>query len=105
MEKIFSVVEYLHLNGISHRDLKPQNFLLIKTDNDDWDIRVIDFGLSKRFNKESVYPFAKIVGTRHYVAPEVIDGRYDYRCDYWSIGVIMYFLLSGELPFTGTSSK
>jgi len=81
MEKIFTVIEYLHLNGISHRDLKPQNFLFIN-DDEDADIRVIDFGLSKRFNKEDINPFDDVVGTPHYVAPEVLTGNYDYRCDY-----------------------
>ncbi len=104
MEKIFSVVEYLHLNGITHRDLKPQNFLFL-TKKKNSEIRIIDFGLSKRFNQEDVEPFREIVGTPHYVAPEVLKGRYDSRCDYWSIGVIMYFLLSGRVPFKGSSSK
>jgi len=55
---------------------------LFKSEDDDSDIRVIDFGLSKRFKAEDIEPFTKILGTPLYVAPEVLTGSYDYRCDY-----------------------
>lgn len=97
MEKLFSVVEYLHHNGISHRDLKPDNFLFINSDKDA-EIRIIDFGLSTQLiqekNKSKV--LKTMVGTPIFMAPEVIQGCYDERCDNWSLGVILYNLLTGH---------
>jgi calcium-dependent protein kinase len=65
-------------------------------------VKVIDFGLSKYFNLEKSKMTTRI-GTPYYIAPEVIDGKYDQSCDMWSLGVITYCLLCGYPPFNGDS--
>lgn len=63
----------------------------------DGELKIIDFGLSKRQigNKK----LQTIAGTPYYMAPEVLDGRYDSKCDVWSMGVLLYVFMSGYLPF------
>lgn len=88
---------YLHSFGIAHRDLKPEN-ILMTDDTDDAVPKLVDFGLSKIVgpNETCNDPF----GTLSYVAPEVLLQKpYDKGVDLWSLGVIIYLLLSGTLPF------
>ena len=99
---------------ICHRDLKPENFLL--SDNSiDAEIKLIDFGLSKRFgireksgttrdNMKKI-DLKTVVGTPYYVAPEVLKQSYDKACDVWSLGIILYIFLSGYPPFEGENSS
>jgi calcium-dependent protein kinase len=68
------------------------------------EIKIIDFGLSKLYDGKAVRS-DQIVGTPYYVAPEVLNGKYGLECDCWSIGVILYILLSGFLPFSGTTPE
>lgn len=70
---------------------------------DDSEIKIIDFGLSKK-KTGKVQSMDTVVGTPYYVAPEVLKGQYGYECDMWSLGVIMYILLSGCLPFSGSNA-
>ncbi|KAL8438220.1 hypothetical protein ACSSS7_000357 [Eimeria intestinalis] len=98
MRQIFSAVNYLHSNHIMHRDLKPENFLFLSPAKDSA-LKIIDFGLSCRF-KPGEFVTTK-AGTPYYVAPQVLEGRYDFRCDAWSLGVILYILLCGFPPFYG----
>lgn len=108
MKKILSAVKHLHEHGIVHRDLKPENFIF-NDKTDDAEIKLIDFGLSKRFGQiKDINPKEKmhtIVGTPYYVAPEVLKGDYDFSCDVWSLGVILYIMLCGYPPFDGDSNK
>ncbi|GAX16046.1 hypothetical protein FisN_20Hh280 [Fistulifera solaris] len=99
VKQMLSAVRYLHSRGIIHRDLKLENFLFSSTDATDSELKMIDFGLSKHFHFGEEQHEA--VGTPYTVAPEVIRGRYDERCDIWAIGVIAFLLLSGEPPFGG----
>lgn len=65
-------------------------------------VRLIDFGLSKiSKNKQLLH---EIAGTPYYMAPEVLDGQYNEKADIWSLGVLLYVLVSGYLPFQGSSS-
>ena len=103
-----NAVSYLHDRQIIHRDLKPENILLVSGD-DDYSIKVTDFGLAKKANKEGLRTFC---GTPQYFAPEVLRrrntvagiGSYDCAVDMWSIGVILYILLSGSPPFDVSES-
>ena len=72
-----------------------------KLANGEFDIKIIDFGLSMVSDKKM---HTSSVGTPYYVAPEIINGKHDYKCDIWSLGVLMYILLSGYMPFPGKSS-
>lgn len=98
VKQMLNAVKYLHTKGIVHRDLKLENFLF-SSKNTDSDLKLIDFGLSKHFTKGELH--SEAVGTPYTVAPEVIVGQHDERCDLWSIGVIAFLLLSGDPPFGG----
>lgn len=98
MRDMLSAVHYLHSKGIVHRDLKLENFLF-EAKNTNSPLVLIDFGLSKHF--ESDERLTQRVGSCYYTAPEVLNGKYDYRCDIWSLGVLCYMLLSGSPPFYG----
>ena len=95
MKKLFSALNHIHAKGIIHRDIKPENIMITATD----EIKIIDFGLSKRYKKgEKLH---NVAGTPYYMAPEVLEGDYDNKCDVWSLGVLLYVLMSGYLPFQG----
>eukprot|EP01016_Furgasonia_blochmanni_P032966 TRINITY_DN3411_c0_g1_i5.p1 TRINITY_DN3411_c0_g1~~TRINITY_DN3411_c0_g1_i5.p1 ORF type:complete len:354 (+),score=123.19 TRINITY_DN3411_c0_g1_i5:493-1554(+) len=102
MRQIFSAIAYCHENHIAHRDLKPENFLL-KYENDDSTIKLIDFGLAKKLKPDEL--ITQPNGTPFYVAPEVIDGCYTEEVDNWALGVILYIMLCGVPPFYGKSNK
>lgn len=63
-------------------------------------LKLIDFATATRFTESNPYMFDSI-GTPYYIAPEVLDGKYNYKCDIWSVGVIAFLLLSGNPPFFG----
>ena len=99
--QILSAVNYLHERKLMHRDLKLENILIddSKYSNNIY-IKIIDFGTAKFYSKNKEN---EIIGTPFYIAPEVLKGNYTEKCDSWSIGVILYTILSGKLPFGGTS--
>ena len=101
-KQLMSAVHYCHSRKITHRDLKPENLLLLN-EKDDSPVKVIDFGMSKIFNKDDC--MYERVGTSYYIAPEVLEGFYDEKCDIWSCGVILYVLLSGFPPFNGETDE
>ena len=98
IQQILQAVSYCHNLGIVHRDLKPENVLIDKELNNT--LKIIDFGTSVQFDKQKEV-LKTTHGTSYYIAPEVLQKKYDERCDVWSIGVILYILLSGKPPFDG----
>ena len=95
--KMCLAIYYFHSYGITHRDLKPENVLMTSED-DDADIRILDFGLGKIIgpNEKCSEPYGTVV----YCAPEIIKNKpYTKNVDSWSMGIITYILLYGRLPF------
>ena len=112
--KILHAINYCHSFGIVHRDLKPENIVFEspneeddndeeEEDNNNSNIKIIDFGLSTLKNKTE--KLHTILGTPYYMAPEVLKGEYNEKCDIWSIGAITYYLLTGSEPFKGETSN
>ena len=100
MEQLLSSVCYLHHEGIVHRDLKPENIMLESKIQGDLSIKLIDFGAAN-YCKPKEGQLTLKIGTPYYIAPEVINKKYDLQCDVWSCGVILYILLCGYPPFDG----
>lgn len=88
---------YLHERGVIHRDLKLENFMISDSLEN---IKLIDFGLSKILNELNEELEGK-GGSLLYMAPEVMKGHYQHKCDNWGLGVVLYMLLSGVPPFVG----
>lgn len=99
--QILLAVKYLHNQDITHRDLKPENILLVGSEEDTI-VKITDFGLSKVVGEGSL--MKTLCGTPSYLAPEVILSAevsgYTPKCDCWSLGVILFIMLSGYPPFS-----
>ncbi|KAL6524322.1 Calcium-dependent protein kinase 17 [Orobanche gracilis] len=102
LRTIVQIVHTCHSMGVIHRDLKPENFLLLNKDENS-PLKATDFGLSVFFKEGEV--FKDIVGSAYYIAPEVLKRRYGPEVDIWSIGVMLYILLSGVPPFWAESEN
>lgn len=97
----------MHSKGIVHRDIKAENILFKSSNQNDLTVKICDFGLSRYLdsgkNPLSNKKLHEVVGSPYYMAPEIIEKKYDFQCDIWAAGVVMYFLLSGTFPFSGSS--
>lgn len=98
-QQMLSAINYCHQHRICHRDLKLENWVYADQ-SPDAPLKLIDFGFSRIFSPG--VPMTAMHGTVYYVSPEVMDGCYQEKCDIWSIGVIVYMLLSGSPPFNGS---
>lgn len=103
VSQMLSAVAFLHSRNICHRDLKLENWVL-ESGKDVWSpLKLIDFGLSTHFT--TGHRLSRVVGSSYYVAPEVLKKSYSEACDLWSLGVIVYMLLSGAPPFYGKNDE
>mmetsp|Transcript_28140 Transcript_28140/g.51556 ORF Transcript_28140/g.51556 Transcript_28140/m.51556 type:complete len:603 (-) Transcript_28140:351-2159(-) len=102
VRQVACALKYSHRRGIAHRDLKPENICFCNSDETDTHVKVIDWGLSTQFLLSKM---KSPVGSEFYRAPEVsqADGRQTYTssCDLWSLGVLVYVMISGKPPFWG----
>jgi eukaryotic-like serine/threonine-protein kinase len=100
--RILDALQYIHDHGIVHRDLKPENVMVDDEDN----IKLIDFGIASDLRGRRL-TFAKLsqtMGTPDYISPEQVKGkRGDARSDLYSVGVMLYEMLTGKVPFTGNN--
>ncbi len=99
-EGVLQALDYIHANGVVHRDLKPENIMVDENDH----IKLIDFGIASDSSaRRLTYAnFTATLGTPNYISPEQVKGkRGDGRSDLYSMGVILYEMLTGKLPFTG----
>ena len=100
--EVLKALNYIHANGVVHRDLKPENIMVDGNDH----IKLIDFGIAgDTASRRLTYAnFTSMLGTPDYIAPEQVKGkRGDGRTDIYSMGVILYEMLTGKLPFSGPS--
>ena len=102
-QQIISGIEYLHEIGIAHRDLKLENILL----NSEKNIKIIDFGLSNKYNKENGELLQSSCGSPCYAAPEMIKGiqYHGLDTDIWSSGILLYLMLCKSFPFNDKNNS
>ncbi len=98
LREIAKGLNYLHDSGIVHRDLKPGNIFY-----EDGQVKIGDYGLSKAINTSRYSNQTITVGTVHYMAPEIGVGKYDRSIDIYALGVMLYEMLTGQLPYIGAS--
>lgn len=97
--QILRALEHAHLGGVVHRDIKPQNIMLLRNGQ----IKVTDFGIAKLPDAKTLTATDKAIGTVYYISPEQAAGEkgIDRRTDLYSVGVLMYEMITGRLPFDG----
>lgn len=101
LEQIAGALHYAHERGILHRDIKPSNILL----RDDAYAYVADFGIARALGQESdLTQTGVVIGTLEYIAPELLEGPASTGSDIYALGVLLYYMLTGQVPFTGPSA-
>ncbi len=96
ISQILKALDHAHRNGVVHRDIKPQNIMLL----DNGQLRMMDFGIARISRAENQLSGGKAMGSVHYISPEQAKGdETDFTSDIYSVGVMMYEMLSGHLPF------
>ncbi len=98
---ILEAIGYAHKSGIIHRDIKPQNIMLLR----DGTLKIMDFGIARLSTAGQKTVTDKAIGSVHYISPEQVRGKNsDGRSDIYSIGIMMYEMVTGQLPFTSDSA-
>ena len=100
--KLTHAISHCHSRNIVHRDLKAENVLFETKSENKNDVKIIDFGLARKKGSHNMH---SIVGTPCYVAPEVLDGTYDKKCDMWALGILTYVMLYGKYPFDDENKR
>jgi len=98
--RVLDALEHIHSRGVAHRDLKPENIMVGAEDK----IKLIDFGIAAKADARRLTfgKLSQVMGTPDYISPEQVKGRRgDKRSDLYSLGVILYEMLTGKLPFSG----
>ncbi len=99
--QILRALQHAHDKGIVHRDIKPQNVMLLE----DGTIKIMDFGIA-RFARDEKISVGKAIGSVHYISPEQASGSItDEKSDLYSVGIMMYEMLTGRLPFEGKTAE
>jgi calcium-dependent protein kinase len=99
MKEILLAINHCHSEKVCHRDLKPENIIMESESK----LKIIDFGTAESLDNKT--GIKGIIGTVYYIAPEILDSKqkYNEKCDIWSLGVILFILLTGIPPFNGPS--
>lgn len=109
MRQVLGALDEAHRNGIVHRDLKPENIMVVRSASGGMvqTVKVLDFGLSKLVDRPldaSLTEIGRVMGTPLYMSPEQVSGdAVDHRTDIYAAGLILYEMLSGKTPFSGTT--
>ena len=99
---ILLAIESLHEKNIIYRDIKPENSIITYKGK----VILIDLGTCKRLSPDNGFRTATIIGTPHYMAPEVMSGKgYSFEVDFWSMGILLYEFVCGKLPFAESCDK
>lgn len=99
IEKVIRALIHCHKQNIVHRDIKPENVMYDAND----EVKLIDFGLAKQIaDNKSLHTVA---GTPYFIAPEVLNGKYGKECDFWSVGVLLFLLVTGIYPFDSVTKN
>lgn len=110
MSQLLKVLNHCHQKRIVHRDIKAQNIMIVLLNNkneedtyneNNWHIKLIDWGIAYKMKEGEKLQLK--CGSPYYMSPDVIQGLYDSKCDVWSCGVLLYFMLTGRYPFFGSS--
>jgi serine/threonine protein kinase len=99
LEQLTEALAYIHALGILHRDIKPGNILF----DQDYNLYLTDFGIASWLGEKPFYN-GSLMGTPHYMAPELLKGYVDERSEVYSVGILLYQLFTGSLPFDGPSN-
>ena len=103
MKQILSAMSYLHSQSIIHSDLKAENIMFVEEDHESSHCKLIDFGMASKYGPGE--KLSHIQGTPYYIAPEVLKNSYDSKADIWSLGVLIFILLTGTPPFRAKTLK
>lgn len=100
LKQIMSAIEHAHQNGIVHRDIKPHNILIDEEDH----VKVTDFGIAVAMTSATITFTNSIMGSAHYLSPEQArGGKATFKSDIYSLGIVMFEMLTGDIPFSGNS--
>src|SRR5690625_3310589 len=100
MKQLTDAIAHAHANGLIHRDIKPQNILVDEVGN----VKVTDFGIAIALSATSLTQTNSILGSVHYLSPEQArGGMATKKSDIYSLGIVLYELLTAQLPFSGQS--